>query len=490
NLNFETPVPGSQLEVTNSQLQLLQTSDLGALLQFAQTNPPAAVQAAFPGIEIDSFYTYYTVVSNPIVVSYFTNYVGGNFQATPFLFIATNGYTYTAQTNYVYNFGNVVIVDYHSNTVAKLVTVSLYRPNGANYQAPPLTNVTSQTIVLTNVPSGDYYLIPPGSCGFGFYKTILSNAFAGAVTNSITTATNTFTYFNAPAGFVGSQSIVTFFTNNWYEVYGCTLQTPGAALYQGVGKVNFVKADYDSTIGQFYQPITNNFTMVTVTNSKPVLQHFQRIVTQPDILLDAEDWDSPNVAQIGPGFPPFARNVTYTQDPQVPGAVPSSGPGTITDYPVTISYNDAGNVFYVFGTEVNQTNEFVSEFPIFLWGSFDNSTNAPTIYPDGTSIQNLENEILIRITPTILPDATNGVPYSQTFTTTGGSFTPPYTWSMGLDLTTQKTSVLPLGLNLSPGGTISGTPTNNPVGTYDFVIQMMDYNGRNVTWNYSLNIDP
>ena len=30
----------------------------------------------------------------------------------------------------------------------------------------------------------------------------------------------------------------------------------------------------------------------------------------------------------------------------------------------------------------------------FIWGSFDGSTNAPIIYPSGTSIQNLERQVL------------------------------------------------------------------------------------------------
>ncbi len=35
----------------------------------------------------------------------------------------------------------------------------------------------------------------------------------------------------------------------------------------------------------------------------------------------------------------------------------------------------------------------------FLWGSFDGTTNAPVVYPNGTSLENLANEAVIQISP-------------------------------------------------------------------------------------------
>jgi len=480
---FESPAPGSQLESTNAQLQLLQTSDLGALFGFAQTNPPGAVQAQFPGLVINNFSTFFTVVSNPIVVSYFTNLPGS--PVATFV-VKTNGYFYTAQTNYLYQFGNVVIVNEHTNTSAQLQTISLGVLNGAPAGADVVTNVTYKKITLTNTISGDYYLLPPNSCGFNLVKTLLKNNRAGITTNVITSSTNTAT------GFAGSESIVTYFTNNWYEYYACNFTTSGPALYQGIGKVQFVEADYDSTLGQTFTPVTNFYTMtmLNATNGKTVVQTFMRIATQPDILMDASDQASPNATQIGIAWPPFTRSISYTTDPQVNGSTPAAGPGTITDYPTTFSYNDAGNIYLLAGSVVNSQNAFLGTGPsFFAWGSFDNSTNAPVIYPYG-SVSNLENEILVQISPTTLPDATNTVPYSQTFTASGGTFQPPFTWSLAIDPSTLQQTVLPAGLNLSPDGTISGTPLNNPTGPYDFIIQMTDSLGRNVTWNYSINIDP
>jgi hypothetical protein len=74
------------------------------------------------------------------------------------------------------------------------------------------------------------------------------------------------------------------------------------------------------------------------------------------------------------------------------------------------------------------------------------------------------------------------VPYPGiTFSAAGGSFSPPFTWSLAAG------SSLPPGLALSSGGTISGTPTQS--GTFDFVVQLTDSLGRSVQWVYSLTIN-
>jgi hypothetical protein len=63
----------------------------------------------------------------------------------------------------------------------------------------------------------------------------------------------------------------------------------------------------------------------------------------------------------------------------------------------------------------------------------------------------------ITVTPTTLPDGTNGTAYSQTLTASGG--TASYTWAV-------SSGTLPAGLTLSTAGVISGTPTtSNGAGT-------------------------
>ena len=131
-----------------------------------------------------------------------------------------------------------------------------------------------------------------------------------------------------------------------------------------------------------------------------------------------------------------------------------AGPETIN--PATTITLDKGAPIYLNTAAVSPSPE-IDQANFFAWGSFDASTNDPVVYPNGTSIANLQNQILIQITPQTLPDGTNNVAYpATTFTMTGGSFQAPFTWSL------LPPSVLPQGLSLSAGGTISGTPFNNP----------------------------
>jgi hypothetical protein len=212
--------------------------------------------------------------------------------------------------------------------------------------------------------------------------------------------------------------------------------------------------------------------MVMVTNSQAVLQTFQRVVTAPDFVFSAADLAA------GPGvYPPgasvYARNVNFDQRNALPGL---AGPGTITNS-TTITIDKVGNIFF----NIPGGDE-LTELSLLAWGSFDGSTNAPVVYPDGTSIANLANQVLVQLTPTALPVGTNHLIYpSTTFTATGGAFSPPFTWTLA-----SGSGGLPPGLNLSSGGTIFGTPTLS--GIFDFNLQLTDSLSRTVQWNYSLTI--
>jgi len=83
----------------------------------------------------------------------------------------------------------------------------------------------------------------------------------------------------------------------------------------------------------------------------------------------------------------------------------------------------------------------------------------------------------ITLSPTTLPAATGGIPYSQTLTATGG--TAPYTFTV-------TGGTLPTGLSLSTGGLLSGTPTAG--GTFSFTIQAKDANGVTGSQAYTLTV--
>ena len=510
NVARETAAAGSLLMTTNigtpAQEQLLTTADLSALLAAASTNTLAALQALFPNVTVASSTFNFSAVCTPNVIAYFTNYNAAPYGSAQISVVVTNGTICVPQTNFFDVFANVITngnlagnpniinpggyaLNYSPSTAATMVTTTLGPPIGSPYGSPVVTNSTVQSVTQAGVPSGEYFLIPTNQCGWEIVPTsgfpianqpVYTTNIIASATNNATTSSNGVVTTNATTGFVTTQSIVTAFTSHTYvvEPIFCPLTPTPTNLYQGVQNVKFARANFDSLIGQTFQPITNYYTMVMVTNSQTVTQTFQRVVTQPDILLSASDFIGGNTFNGS-----ASRNINFDQNNVLPGL---AGPGVINS-PATFNYNKIGDAFRNGSPADFPTATFLSELnqqPTLAWASFDSSTNEPVVYPNGTSIQNLENQILIQISPASLPNGTSGVSYpATTFTASGGSFQPPFTWSW----TPTVGETLPPGLTLSSGGTLSGTPTQS--GTFDIVIQLTDSLSRTVQWDYSITIE-
>ena len=460
------------------------TADLGAFLRAAATNPPSVLTNLYPGLVVATSTNYFTVVTVTNVTAFFTNYIGSTFGSPPTLVFATN-FTFAPMIIYVDTFANIITNHYHPNTVAKLVTTTVGPAVGSTVGSPPVTTTTSKNIILTNVPSGDFYILPTNStCGLDIVSTLMTNV--EMFTNIIFSTSGTNSTATNATGFSESESLVTRFTNYVFVIdpITCTQTTNATGLYEGVEKVNFVKSSFDSLVGQFFQPITNNYTMVGVneTNGQATLQHFQRIVTQPDILLDANDNIGANTFN-----GTVTRNINYDFSLLANG---QAGPGVLNG-PVTFSYNKIGDAFEngyeiafvngslsIFSFSTNQLLSQLTQTPLLAWASFDGSTNAPELYPNGQSIQNLENSILVQISPNTLANGFANVTYPPvTFTITGGAFTSSVTWSA---------SGLPPGMTVSSSGTLSGIPTL--AGTYEVGLQLTDSLGRSGQWFYTLII--
>jgi hypothetical protein len=250
-------------------------------------------------------------------------------------------------------------------------------------------------------------------------------------------------------------------------------------LMRGIGRIGYVRADYDSLLTQFWRPVTNDYQMTMITNSKAITLSFRRIVTQPDFLFTAADITTGALLydRTTPGFNNQANVLSAL-----------AGPGII-ETPTTVSFNKVGPLYFnatldtMDGTSYftqtpggGITNSFYSDY--YLWANYDGTTNTPVVFPNGTSIENLQNQLLVKVSPTTLPLGTAGVVYpGTTFTATGGSFTQPFTWT---------SSELPAGMTLSADGTLGGTPTQP--GTYDFTLTLTDAVSRSVDWNYSIII--
>jgi hypothetical protein len=226
-------------------------------------------------------------------------------------------------------------------------------------------------------------------------------------------------------------------------------------LRQGIDKLTFVRANYDSLVGRFFQPITNNYTQVIVTNSQAIRATLQRVVAKPDFLFSAVD-----MAEFS-----IDRSTTvgnFNDANENPGL---SGPGNIEPN-MQMRYNKVGPLIvntYNTNTIGNGLSQ-ASSRTNFIWGSYDGSTNAPIAYPNGTSIASLEAQILFQITTALLPGGNVATNYPPTQLQSAGGL-PPFTWSLA-----SGSTALPPGLSLSASGIISGRPTT--VGTYNFTVSL------------------
>lgn len=519
NINWETPAADSLQIVTNTTAQELfpvaigtnngvlyngtyyGTASYGALLSFSQTNNAAAVQAAFPGVQLTQVGNYFTNVIVTNIVSYYTNYYGETIGTPPHL-VTKKVLAPTIVEYFKYTFDNIITNIYSSTTVIQTQTITVGPPSKAPIGSPSVTNVTSKTSTI-NVPKGEFYILPTNSpCGLDIISTL--QTFTNYFTNVLSAASTNTTTTNGTTSLGYAQIQVVPSISHVYVINPVTCTTSNAitGLYRGIGKIKFVRADYDSLLGQYWQPVTNDYSMVMITNSQTMLEHFRRVVTQPDFLFSAQDLTTGTADDpVHANFVFSATTPNFDTANVLPGL---AGPGTITPAS-TIAFNKDGPVYYNNYGGIMDGSPYFNQTPggndqiisgngnailggfyadYFIWASFDGTTNAPTVFPNGTSIENLQNQILIQITPVgPLPDGYVDVNYGANaiqFTATGGAFSPPFFWSA---------SNLPLGMSVDPNtGLLSGVPSQS--GTFDFTLTLTDATSRSVQWAYTITIQP
>jgi hypothetical protein len=215
--------------------------------------------------------------------------------------------------------------------------------------------------------------------------------------------------------------------------------------------------------------------MTSVTNSTNWVQTFERVATVPDILFTAVD-GVPGPASLL-NWTNLARNVRYNQNDVLHGL---AGPGII-DAPTVITFNKSGPIFYNVVTNGIWSLDERFAFQQFMWASYDDSTNAPVVYPNGTSIASLESQILMQVTSISLPAAQKNTAYTTQLTGTGGVL--PYTWSLA-----PNSAALPPGLVLTLDGRLTGTPTAS--GISSFFVKMAGADGGFTVWQVTLTVLP
>jgi len=175
------------------------------------------------------------------------------------------------------------------------------------------------------------------------------------------------------------------------------------ALRRGIGKITFQRVNYDHLFGLF-QPFTNSWTDTVITPTGTSSQSLSRPQFIPDILFDAADLQDGD--DNGGALPVHGTTFQAWVNNQAINGIDSGaatlrtdlGPGvmdpaTAINLPALLfTFNSVGPLF------INQADFFVSEVNnlgrSFIWGSFDGSTNEPVVYPIGTSIQQVEAQVL------------------------------------------------------------------------------------------------
>jgi hypothetical protein len=487
NINWEAMSSDSVMFYTNvaGGQQLLWTSNLTLLASQALTNNAAALQTLYPDLNIVSTTNIFTNIWVTNLTAYFTNGPWDPIGMPPHLAFITNR-TLTVQNWYRHIFANVVTFQFFNGAwttvsvpdvtvrtgpalytvLTTSVTNSPFMPVGS----PPITNTTSFTYA-TNDVVGEFFILPTNLCG-----VVISGVqatFVSSYTNEVVSATN------APPGFTNTQfytrSVVNYSTNHAFTYFPVDCVTTNVTLRQGINKFTFRRANYDSLVGRFFQPITNVYYLIEVTNGLPVTRWFQRVITQPDFLYSAQDLVTPGGAAV--------RTVTAGNFNDANANANLAGPGNIEPN-MQIGFNKIGPwLINWYGT--NFILDGLSESTAstnFIWGSFDGSTNDPVVYPSGTSIASLEAQILFQIITAALPDGKVGIAYPPTqLQASGGQ--PPFAWSLA-----SGSPALPPGLRLSATGTISGTPTAR--GTYGITVSAMGGDARATARSLSIIINP
>ncbi len=530
NLATENAGLGTLYTFTNTASpQVLYPSNLTLLANQSLTNDAPALTALYPGLQIlSTTNTLPFIVYNTNITAYLTNAPWDPAGTLPRLVFATNVFPTVAQY-FHHTFGNILTIELTNGvwTPVPITDISTHRRpskitfltiSATNFPAwSPAGSTTLQTnvftrTIVTNLIAGEFFIIPTNSCGLSFIMPILTNVppFPGTVfTNILVSPTNITTIVNtnpvnpAASNVTYIQATLDYFTNHVFAVYPVDCVTNALGLRQGIEKITFVRRDFDSLFGRFFYPTNSEYTLYAVTNSQVIPQHMLRSVTQPDIIFTASNLSGSNSF---PLIPTVDRTTPTFSNTNAPRA--QIGPGTI-EGAMIFTFNKGSATNIVNGSYPNFLEE-VNGIVDFVWASFDSSSRDPIVYPVGTSISNLLNQVVLTVFPSSLPNGVNnttyhfdyyytnsltapsGVRVSDRFTGSGGQplsigpdGVPLYFWTL-----TPGSGPLPPDLILSPTGDGSVSGNLSQPGVFNFSIRMTDANGRFMDRSYVITNTP
>lgn len=493
---------------TNAQPAILTNQDLHAFSLAAATNDPATLIGLYPGLVINSVSSsFWPPLITTNITEILTNSPYDFAGAAPTHPLFSTNYTTNIITYYHYTFANVVTNAFSSRGLVGTISLGLTNSPYAPAGTPP-TVITTTRMTYVNGSFGGFFLLPTNLCAVQILSNILTQVIyttnlpvGGAVTTNLPVGAGGGVGGTNPA-VVFTPGSISVFTNRTLVYLPITCPVDTVAERAGVEKITFVRRDYDWLLSQTWDPITNDYTLEERVNGVMSPRRMQRFVPRPDFLFTAADLaagttftysntvattnfsgtttatEALTVTIGGIGEFDSMRTEVYNQTAR-PGN--QAGPGIIEGplvLPTLFVFNETGPLYLNQTLSLLTTNVFflgeAEQTPFFdlSWGSFDGTTNAPTVYPNGSSITNLENLLTGPfMTTTTLPSATVGASYSAQLSATAGQ--PPYTWSLS-----PGSAGLPAGLTLTSDGQITGTPTGPGGGTiYDFSIRLTDSAG-------------
>jgi len=215
----------------------------------------------------------------------------------------------------------------------------IYRPDNLNYEAAPAGSVR----------------------GSGSVSTIGSS---GALDSPWTIVGGTST--------IGTNAVGTGAT-------GTQRQLVNLGVRAGVDHIRFIRVDLDPILRVSPAPVVVSYPELVISNGIVVSQLVVRTNTRPDYLVSAAD-------------------VGVVQEVPVASLVDSL---VFQNNGATITANaeGPGNIQPAFGIQLSKLGVYnlnsgnsdeQDGFRGFLWSSFDGSTNAPTVYPVGTRLEDLQ----------------------------------------------------------------------------------------------------
>jgi hypothetical protein len=159
----------------------------------------------------------------------------------------------------------------------------------------------------------------------------------------------------------------------------------------GVEKITYVKLPSDSILGGGFRPRTFSYTIPSISpNGALTSLSITRTVIQPDIVFSAGDMVGNTLGGAPFTYSAYARGFAFINSG---AAVVGNGvvPAVISPQE-TITFNDV-TPFWVNESPSFLDEQSVLEYPGLYWGTFDGSTNSPTVYPSGSSLSDLEAEL-------------------------------------------------------------------------------------------------